>query len=265
MSFRHYPRNRGIVRKSAFSLLELLVVIGIVIVMGALVVPAITGIGKAEELTRSAYSIQGILDQARMYAVANNTYTWVGFFEEDSSAQASAVPGIGRVVVCTMTSKDGTSIYNKTLAKASDPTVQILDSSKLAQVGKLIKLERLHMFDASSLTVGSRPAGMIDSQNLVGLSSGALLFSFQYARRGGDSYTFGKRPVASTNGVPVANGIVQFNPQGEAVSDAGPMTAPVTNLEIALRSSHGGRVDTGKNVIALDINGLTGQTTIYRP
>ena len=43
------------------------------------------------DVTSAAYTIKGVLDTARTYAKANNTYTWVGFFEEDVS-QSSTNP-----------------------------------------------------------------------------------------------------------------------------------------------------------------------------
>jgi hypothetical protein len=36
-------------------------------------------------VTSAAYAIKGVLEQGRTYAMANNTYTWVGFYEEDGS------------------------------------------------------------------------------------------------------------------------------------------------------------------------------------
>ena len=32
------------------------------------------------DVTNAAYTIKGVLDTARTYAKANNTYTWVGFY-----------------------------------------------------------------------------------------------------------------------------------------------------------------------------------------
>src|SRR5947208_15085081 len=84
-----------------FSLIELLVVIAIIVLVTALILPAFTSIKSAGDLTSAAYTIKGVLEQARTYAMANNTYTWVGFFEEsaDTSSSASVHPaGVGRVI-----------------------------------------------------------------------------------------------------------------------------------------------------------------------
>src|SRR5205814_4328762 len=70
---------------SGFTLIELLVVIGIIILLTALLTPAFTNLKSAGDVTSAAYSIKGVLDQARAYAMANNTYTWVGLYEENTT------------------------------------------------------------------------------------------------------------------------------------------------------------------------------------
>src|SRR6266581_5858922 len=81
---------------SGFTLIELLVVIGVIILLTALLTPVFTNLKGAGDVTSAAYTIKGVLEQARTYAMANNTYTWVGFFEEDVSNSTPAVAGNGR-------------------------------------------------------------------------------------------------------------------------------------------------------------------------
>src|SRR5438876_9482292 len=97
----------------AFTLLEILVVIGIIAILMVLIAPAFTSIKTGNNVTSAAYAIKGVLDTARTYAKANNTYTWVGFFEENVSQPSpnSATPKIGRVVTSAVASNDGTIIY----------------------------------------------------------------------------------------------------------------------------------------------------------
>src|SRR5438046_5113970 len=80
-------------RRRAFTLLEMLVVIGIIALLMVLVAPAFTSIKTAGDVTSAAYTVKGVLDTARTYAKANNTYTWVGFYEEDVS-QPSIAHGV---------------------------------------------------------------------------------------------------------------------------------------------------------------------------
>src|SRR5262245_29560761 len=66
-------------RCSSFTLLELLIVVGIIGLLLVLIAPAFTTIKGASDVTAAAYTIKGVLDTARTYAKANNTYAWVGF------------------------------------------------------------------------------------------------------------------------------------------------------------------------------------------
>ena len=133
-------------RASAFTLLELLIVVGIIAILLVLIAPAFTTIKSATDVTSASYTIKSALDTARTYAKTNNTYTWVGFYEEDVS-QPSIVHGsdpctgcVGRLVVSVAASQDGTTVYDpNNLAK--------IDTTKLIQVGKLTKIENCTSHD----------------------------------------------------------------------------------------------------------------------
>jgi Tfp pilus assembly protein FimT len=107
----------------AFTIVELLVVTGIIALLLVLVVPAFTNIKSAGDVTSGAYTIKGVLEQARSYAMANNTYTWVGF------AGSIGTPVTGQVSIAVIASTDGTS------------------SGTGAQLGKLIQLQNTHIGD----------------------------------------------------------------------------------------------------------------------
>src|SRR5438552_13034716 len=116
--------ERGPESVRGFTLIELLIVIVIIAVLLVLIAPAFTSIRGGTDVTSAAYTIKGVLDTARTYAKAYNTYTWVGFYEEDVS-QASTSPataGIGRVVMSIVASKDGTTVYNANTPASIDPT-----------------------------------------------------------------------------------------------------------------------------------------------
>jgi len=70
--------------RRAFTLIEMLVVMGIIAILMVLVAPAFTTLKSAGDVTSAAYTIKGVLDTARTYAMANNTYTWVGFLRKMS-------------------------------------------------------------------------------------------------------------------------------------------------------------------------------------
>src|SRR5438874_7247493 len=104
-------------RCRSFTLLELLIVVGIIGLLLVLIAPAFTTIKGGGDVTNAAYTIKGVLDTARTYAKANNTYVWVGFYEE-SVSQPSTTPaaaGIGRIVMSIVASRDGTMLYTPPL------------------------------------------------------------------------------------------------------------------------------------------------------
>src|SRR5947199_7614797 len=104
-------RPRAVVqRKGAFTLLEMLIVMGIIALLMVLVAPAFTSLKSAGDVTGAAYTVKEVLDTARTYAKANNTYTWVGFFEEDVSLTTPGSAGVGRLVMSIVASEDGTNV-----------------------------------------------------------------------------------------------------------------------------------------------------------
>src|SRR5882724_2869533 len=132
-------------RASAFTLLELLIVVGIIGLLLVLIAPAFTTIKGGNDVTSAANTIKSVLDTARTYAKANNTYSWVGFYEEDVSrpsvipAPNPVCPGcVGRLVMSIVASKDGTNVYGSTGSAT-------IDATRLIQVGKLIKIENIHV------------------------------------------------------------------------------------------------------------------------
>jgi type II secretory pathway pseudopilin PulG len=243
-------------RASAFTLLELLIVIGIIALLLVLIAPAFTSLKSAGDVTSAAYTIKGVLDNARTYAKANNTYTWVGFLEENVSNPSSPntdTPAVGRVIVSVVASKDGTTVYDPNNLTTIDPT-------RLIQVGKLTKIENVHLATfTDGLGTGSsfdtRPAVTYDTARIGDQTPpNASLTPFQY-------------PVG--NPVPSAQytfvKAVQFSPRGEARIDNTNYTLK-TVAEIGLEPTHGADVPATipANVVAIQFTGIASDVKIYR-
>jgi prepilin-type N-terminal cleavage/methylation domain-containing protein len=64
-----------------FTLVELLVVVAVMVVMMRLAIPAFNAIRGGTDFTSEVYDIAGTFEQARSYAMANNTYVLAGIFE----------------------------------------------------------------------------------------------------------------------------------------------------------------------------------------
>src|SRR5260221_13547998 len=95
-----------------FTLVELLVVISIIAILAFLALPAIQGLQKGGGFAKAVYDISDSLNLARSYALANNTYVFVGLTEVDRTQSITAAPqttGMGRVALAMVASKDGTN------------------------------------------------------------------------------------------------------------------------------------------------------------
>jgi type II secretory pathway pseudopilin PulG len=246
---------------SAFTLLELLIVAGIIAVLLVLLAPAFTTIKSGTDVASAAYTIKGVLDTARTYAKANNTYTWVGIYEEDTTATTPTnsvppYPGKGRVLLATVASKDGTKIYEDT-----DPAAA-LPPARISPVGKLVKIEGIHLTDIGNPSPTPNPTPVPDTllarpyspytegspfdhfNRISSDTADTTLFTFV-----AQNYTFYKT--------------IRFNPRGEANINS---TYTVKHEgEIGSKPTHGTAVDTNNpNVVAIQFGGFGGDVKIYR-
>jgi type II secretory pathway pseudopilin PulG len=242
-------------------LLELLIVVGIIAILFVLLTPAFTSLKGAGDVTGAAYTIKGVLDTARTYAKANNTYTWVGFYEEDTTAATPTnnnppYPGKGRVLIATVASKDGTKIFEDT-----DPAVA-LPPDRIRQVGKLVKIEGIHLTDIGNPSPTPNPTPIPDTllaRPYTPYTEGSPFDHFN--RIGSDSSDSTLFPFAAQNYTFYKT--IRFNPRGEANINS---TYTVKHQgEIGVKPTHGTTVDTNSlNVVAIQFSGLGGGVKIYR-
>ena len=87
--------SQGTQKGGAFSLIELLAVIAVMSLLISLAVPVMSGLQSSGKMNDAVTRVSLMLDQARDYAMAHNSYVWVGFKEadDDGGVQVSAVAG----------------------------------------------------------------------------------------------------------------------------------------------------------------------------
>src|SRR6266480_4239788 len=248
------PAARGELRKlsrtgriTAFTLIELLIVVGIMGVLLVLIAPAFTTMKGGTDVTSAAYTIKGVLDTARTYAKANNTYVWVGFYEENVENAASpnlSAPSIGRVIMSVVASKDGTNIA----------TGGPMSSAGLMQVGKQTEVENVHLATFADGS-GQAPADTFDTRPPVTFNG------TQYSLAGMPNST---TPFTYPAGSPYNFSIViQFSPRGEAVIGNAAQNSLQPAAEVGVQPTHGITLDN-TNPVAIQFTGLGGNVKIYR-
>src|SRR5207249_8963341 len=207
------PRPAVALREGGFTLLELLIVVGIIGLLMVLIAPAFTYIKGGTDVTSAAYTIKGVLDTARTYAKANNTYTWVGFYEEDVSQSSTnpATSGVGRLVMSIAASKDGTMLYTGNLTSSV-----ILDGppnqTALIQIGKLTKIDNVHLKGFAAATA-TPPPDTFDTRPVV-TSTAAQIGDNNFPPNPALTFHY---PVGTSPGQYAFTKVIQFSPRGEAV------------------------------------------------
>jgi type II secretory pathway pseudopilin PulG len=227
--------------KSGFSLIELLTVIGIMLGLTALLVPTVTSRKSADDLTSAANTIKAVLDTARTYAKANNTYTWVGFAGSIGTTTASVT---GQVQLAIVASKDGTNLWS---------TNGSVPPGSLTPVGKMVTLNNVHIGDS-----GTPAADGTDFENRATVDS-----NHKIASAPNTAYPF---TVQQTT----FNKWIQFSPRGEALVDGGTFSI-VNYSEVGVLPTHGTTLAVTQsgnkylgNVIAIQVSGYGGEVRLYR-
>jgi prepilin-type N-terminal cleavage/methylation domain-containing protein len=219
-----------------FTLIELLIVVGIIGLLLVVIAPAFTTIKGGTDVTSAAYTIQGVLDTARTYAKANNTYAWVGF------AGSIGATTTGQVQMAIVASRDGTNLWSANNA---------LPAASIVQVGKMITLNNVHIGDTGApqndgTEFESRAS--VDSDHRIS-SSANTPYPFTVQQTTFDKW-------------------IQFSPRGDTLVHGGNFSI-VKYAEVGLLPTHGTTLaatinPASGNVVAIQVSGFGGNARIYR-
>jgi prepilin-type N-terminal cleavage/methylation domain-containing protein len=221
-------------RAKAFSLVELLVVMAIAALLITGTVMSLRGIGTAGRFDKALGDISGLFEQARAYAVAQDTYVWVVLYE---NAPAN---GPLEVYARAFASSDGTDPFGWTGTMAF-PTPGSYNGTALTAITRFYYFKGVHLQTASMPNAPSSP-------NLPATSP-----VFQCTGQN-DSGSVALSGSSSTYW------IIQFTPTGSARVSANPIDSIWLGLQPSLSQSV---LDT-HNIASMKVNGLNGMTTVYR-
>lgn len=245
----------------AFTMVEILAALAIGTVMLCLAVPALNSIQRGGAAARATYDIAGIIENARSYAAANNTYVFVGFDEIQSRDKNC-------IAVAVVSSKDGTRGYDVNEYNGADGTgentwsARYSNGANLTVVTKLRRFENLHLaeFDPPPAT-GSMARPAVSGDYSLGSPQCVAQTSF--------SWPLGN-PLES--GEYQFQKVINFDPQGTArIKSVNNGDSIPQWMELDLQPTQGSVIppvpaDQNKgNQAVIQINGITGETHVYQP
>lgn len=165
--------------KDGFSLVELLVVIGLIALLSVLAVPAWNSIAGGSKFTQAAYDASSLLEIARSEAVGRQTYVWIGF-------QPVTNQGNLEILMAAVASRDGSATNT--------------NATNLINLTRTLRMEQAALTPWSELKAGTR--GLFDKSTVsLGTNASGITFASGAQTFSGKTITFTPRGEALLQGV----------------------------------------------------------------
>jgi hypothetical protein len=269
----------------------LLVVVGVIVLMMSLAVPAFNSIRGGTDFTSAVYDISGVLDQARASAMANNTFVLVGIMETNSIQGTNASPqvsGTGRIAMAVIASKDGTRPYQYLLDNSHNGTAPNLSAAAtvtgsgaaFTAVTKLYTFSNVHIVDLQGdspkvPTSGNMARPAVSQYYDIG-NTISCVSATPFAWPLGTGINGNPLPQYSFAQQPGQGVVIEFDPQGSAriittQGTSGPLLDAIPQeIELGIEPCRGNTVPTltselAGQMAAIQIDGMSGAVQIYRP
>lgn len=218
-------------RQTAFSLVELLAVMAIIVALSAVSVPAIQSVKGGSTVNKAVADLSSTLELARTHAMANRTYVRVLLAETPASGNQL----LPQLVALPIYSANGSASGDMTQA------------SEWPALSKPLVLDDLKVFDTMQ---GSSPVNTASDVTPMGSNVLGTIMD-PVSRQVG-----GRGPLKFT-------GVIQFSPTGEARVS---FDEPARHIKIAVDQPMAGNTVEGrkKNPFILRLSGMNGSIRVLR-
>jgi type II secretory pathway pseudopilin PulG len=223
-------------RSGGFTLIEIMVVLGIIIIILGFTAPAVVGILRGKKVEQALATVSDVLERTRTEAVTQNTYLWAGLANVNGTASVS---GQDELWILSFKGKQGES--------------RITDPDKFLPASALRRVEGVNLVPNNKLpsAVGDmKPTAAADIRDTT-----AAPKPLKWAGTG-------------SVGAKEFEILILFTPRGEALIESGSADLPIPQsyLWLGLSKTRNGEV-SGKetDAAAISVSGLTGRVSVMRP